>query len=97
MIICTSLPLILCMKFPIYIDTERIHDLRQIPFLIGTLYGGPLIGIILLGIMLIFRVIFYGVNFLIGIVYMAMLIVAAFSSSKFKNLNRRKSLACLCF
>ncbi|MDM5188862.1 HAMP domain-containing sensor histidine kinase [Bacillus sp. DX4.1] len=92
MIICTSLPLILCMKFPIYIDLERIHDLRQIPFLIGTLYGGPLIGIVLLGIMLLFRVIFYGVNFLIVIVYITMLIVAAFSSSKFKNLNRRKKL-----
>ncbi|WP_275425522.1 LytS/YhcK type 5TM receptor domain-containing protein, partial [Bacillus pseudomycoides] len=63
-IICTSIPLILCMKFPIYIDENCVHDLRQIPFLIGTLYGGLPVGIALLSIMLLIRFVFYGVNFL---------------------------------
>ncbi|WP_439741551.1 ATP-binding protein [Bacillus pseudomycoides] len=91
-IICTSIPLILCMKFPIYIDENCVHDLRQIPFLIGTLYGGLPVGIALLSIMLLIRFVFYGVNFLTVIVYITMLVFTAFSSSKFKQLNRRKKL-----
>jgi len=91
-IICTSIPLILCMKFPIYIDENCIHDLRQIPFLIGTLYGGLPVGIALLSIMLLIRFVFYGVNFLTVIVYITMLIFTAYSSSKFNQLNRRKKL-----
>lgn len=91
-IICTSVPLILCMKFPIYIDDYRIHDLRQIPFLIGTLYGGFPIGLALLVIMLLARFIFYGINFLTIIVYVTMLIITAFSSSKFNKLNRKKKV-----
>ncbi|MBY0599450.1 sensor histidine kinase [Bacillus bingmayongensis] len=91
-IICTSVPLILCMKYPIYIDENCVHDLRQIPFLIGTLYGGLPVGIALLTIMLLIRFIFYGVNFLTVIVYITMLIFTAFSSSKFNQLNRKKKL-----
>ncbi|MDM5186208.1 HAMP domain-containing sensor histidine kinase [Bacillus sp. DX4.1] len=91
-IICTSVPLILCMKFPIYIDENCVHDLRQIPFLIGTLYGGLPVGIALLSIMLLIRFVFYGVNFLTVIVYITMLIFTAYSSSKFNQLNRRKKL-----
>ncbi|PHB19361.1 two-component sensor histidine kinase [Bacillus pseudomycoides] len=91
-IICTSIPLILCMKFPIYIDENCVHDLRQIPFLIGTLYSGLPVGIALLSIMLLIRFVFYGVNFLTVIVYITMLIFTAYSSSKFNQLNRRKKL-----
>ncbi|PEI91261.1 two-component sensor histidine kinase [Bacillus pseudomycoides] len=91
-VICTSVPLILCMKYPIYIDENCVHDLRQIPFFIGTLYGGLPVGIALLTIMLLIRFVFYGVNFLTVIVYITMLVFTAFSSSKFKQLNRRKKL-----
>ncbi|WP_459503727.1 ATP-binding protein [Bacillus sp. C1] len=91
-VICTSVPLILCMKFPIYIDEYCVHDLRQIPILIGTLYGGLPVGVALLCIMLLIRFVFYGVNFLTVIVYITILIFTAYSSSKFKQLNRRKKL-----
>ncbi|MBC6973359.1 HAMP domain-containing histidine kinase [Bacillus sp. Xin] len=91
-VICTSIPLILCMKYPIYIDENCVHDLRQIPFFIGTLYGGLPVGIALLTIMLLIRFVFYGVNFLTVIVYIVMLIFTALASSKFNQLNRRKKL-----
>ncbi|WJE55065.1 HAMP domain-containing sensor histidine kinase [Bacillus cereus] len=91
-VICTSIPLILCMKYPIYIDENCVHDLRQIPFFIGTLYGGLPVGIALLTIMLLIRFVFYGVNFLTVIVYIIMLIFTALSSSKFNQLTRRKKL-----
>ncbi|MCI0765783.1 HAMP domain-containing sensor histidine kinase [Bacillus sp. TL12] len=91
-VICTSIPLILCMRYPIYIDENCVHDLRQIPFFIGTLYGGLPVGIALLTIMLLIRFVFYGVNFLTVIVYIVMLIFTALASSKFNQLNRRKKL-----
>ncbi|HDR8072384.1 TPA: HAMP domain-containing histidine kinase [Bacillus cereus] len=92
MVICTGIPLILCMNFPIYIDKYHIHDLRQIPILIGTLYGGLQVGITLLMMMLLFRFGFYGFDFLTIVVYVIILIIAAVSSSKFNRLNRRNKL-----
>ncbi|MDM5221304.1 ATP-binding protein [Peribacillus sp. NJ11] len=89
---CMSIPIILCMKFPIYIDEYCVHDLRQIPFIIGTLYGGWPVGAALLVIILTFRFAFYGFNFLTLIVYIVIFIITALFSSKFKNFNRKNKL-----
>jgi two-component system, sporulation sensor kinase B len=87
-----SIPIILCMKFPIYIDEYCVHDLRQIPFIIGTLYGGWPVGAALLVIILTFRFAFYGFNLLTLIVYIVIFIITALFSSKFKNFNRKNKL-----
>jgi two-component system sporulation sensor kinase B len=87
-----SIPIILCMKFPIYIDEYCVHDLRQIPFIIGTLYGGWPVGSALLVIILTFRFAFYGFNLLTLIVYIVIFIITALFSSKFKNFNRKNKL-----
>ncbi|KFN01689.1 5TMR of 5TMR-LYT family protein [Bacillus clarus] len=92
-ILCTSVPLILCMRYPIYMDENCIHDLRQIPFLIGTLYGGFPVGIVLLIILFVTRIIFYGFNILTIIVYGTMFIITAFASSKFNTYNRKRKVA----
>ncbi|MEY8191867.1 ATP-binding protein [Peribacillus simplex] len=89
---CMSIPIILCMKFPIYIDEYCVHDLRQIPFIIGTLYGGWPVGAALFVIILTFRFAFYGFNFLTLIVYIVIFIITALFSSKFKNFNRKNKL-----
>lgn len=89
---CMSIPIILCMKFPIYIDEYCVHDLRQIPFIIGTLYGGWPVGAALLVIILTFRFALYGFNFLTLIVYIVIFIITALFSSKFKNFNRKNKL-----
>ncbi|MFE4705405.1 ATP-binding protein [Peribacillus simplex] len=89
---CMSIPIILCMKFPIYIDEYCVHDLRQIPFIIGTLYGGWPVGAALLVIILTFRFAFYGFNSLTLIVYIVIFIITALFSSKFKNSNRKNKL-----
>ncbi|MGE7881729.1 LytS/YhcK type 5TM receptor domain-containing protein [Bacillus sp. NPDC094077] len=88
-ILCTSIPLILCMRYPIYMDGNYIHDLRQIPVIIGTLYGGFPVGIILFTILLITRFLFYGFNVLTVIVYGIMFIITAFASAKFNTYNRK--------
>ncbi|MFJ7467251.1 ATP-binding protein [Peribacillus frigoritolerans] len=87
--VCMSIPIILCMKFPIYIDEYCVHDLRQIPFIIGTLYGGWPVGAALLVIILTFRFAFYGFNLLTLTVYIVIFIITALFSSKFKNFNRK--------
>ncbi|MED2847125.1 LytS/YhcK type 5TM receptor domain-containing protein [Bacillus toyonensis] len=92
-ILCTSIPLILCMRYPIYMDESCIHDLRQIPVIIGTLYGGFPVGIILFTILLITRVLFYGFNMLTVIVYGTMFIITAFASTKFNAYNRKVKVA----
>ncbi|MED3089735.1 HAMP domain-containing sensor histidine kinase [Bacillus toyonensis] len=92
-ILCTSIPLILCMRYPIYMDESCIHDLRQIPVIIGTLYGGFPVGIILFTILLITRVLFYGFNILTVIVYGTMFIITAFASTKFNRYNRKVKVA----
>ncbi|PHB57018.1 two-component sensor histidine kinase [Bacillus toyonensis] len=92
-ILCTSIPLILCMRYPIYMDESCIHDLRQIPVIIGTLYGGFPVGIILFTILLITRVLFYGFNMLTVIVYGTMFIITAFASTKFNTYNRKVKVA----
>jgi two-component system sporulation sensor kinase B len=91
-IICTGFPLLLCMKFPIYIADNCVHDLRQIPFLIGTLYGGGIVGGVLLLILLTVRFVFYGFQFLTIIVYVTMLIITALVSPTFRQLNRTGKL-----
>lgn len=89
---CMSLPSILCMKFPIYIDEYCIHDLRQIPFLIGILYGGWPVGAALLIILLAIRFFIYGFNSLTLIVYIVIFIITALFSKKFSMFNRKNKL-----
>ncbi|MCC2338922.1 sensor histidine kinase [Bacillus tropicus] len=92
-ILCTSIPLILCMRYPIYMDESCIHDLRQIPVIIGTLYGGFPVGITLFAILLIIRFSFYGFSMLTMLVYGIMFIITAFASAKFNTYNRKIKVA----
>lgn len=92
---CASVPIILCMSFPIYIDKYCIHDFRQIPFVIGILYGGWPVGTALLIILLIVRSVMYGFNALTVVVYAAIFILTALFSKKFNTLSRKNKLLSL--
>jgi two-component system, sporulation sensor kinase B len=91
--VCMGLPIILCMKFPIYIDEQCIHDFRQIPFLVGTLYGGGIVGFILLLTLLAARSLIYGFEYITAVVYITMFIIAALVSPTFKALKRSSKLS----
>jgi len=90
--ICTSLPIVLCMKFPIYFDEYCVHDLRQIPLFIGTLYGGWVVGAGLLFILLATRIALYGFNVLTLIVYIVIYSTTAIFSTKFNLQNKKNKL-----
>lgn len=80
------------MMFPIYIADNCVHDLRQIPFLIGTLYGGWVVGGTLLFILLAVRFFFYGFQLITVVVYITMFIIAALVSPTFRQLSRTDKL-----
>jgi len=87
-----SLPIVLCMKFPIYIDQYCVHDLRQIPLFIGTLYGGWTAGAALLIISLFTRFAIYGFNSLTLVVYLVLYLATALFSTKFNRMNKKSKL-----
>ena len=47
--------IVLCMLVPVAFDRGFVWDLRWIPFILGALYGGYRLGILLLGIILFIR------------------------------------------
>lgn len=56
-----SLSIILCLKFPFeFISDGYIFDLRQVPTIVGALYGGPLVSAILFVVASVYRLIIGG-------------------------------------
>ena len=91
--VCMGFSIILCMKFPIYIDEQCVHDFRQIPFLVGTLYGGGIVGFILLLILLAARSLIYGFEYITAIVYMTIFVITVLVSPMFHTLKRSNKLS----
>ncbi|WP_374717166.1 ATP-binding protein [Geobacillus thermodenitrificans] len=89
---CLALASVLCMRFPIYIDPTCVHDFRQIPFLLGTLYGGGIVGAVFFAVLMLARTILYGFQSLTFVVYAIMFVVAAAASPLFRRLPRSGKL-----
>lgn len=51
----SSILILLCMTFPVPFYTGHIFDLRQVPFIIGALYGGRKVAVMLLLILVSYR------------------------------------------
>ncbi|WP_297990457.1 HAMP domain-containing sensor histidine kinase [Anoxybacillus sp.] len=92
LVACLSVPLILCMKYPIYIAPDCVHDLRQVPFLIGTFYGGWAVSLPLLLILLLARWGMYGYQFITVVVYVMMFVFGSLFSPIFQRLSRKQRL-----
>lgn len=61
MTVLFSISLILCMLFPYqFITDDYIFDLRQVPMIVGALYGGPLVSAILFLVASISRILIGG-------------------------------------
>ena len=54
--------IVLCMLVPVAFDRGFVWDLRWIPFILGALYGGYRLGILLLGIILFIRMFTGGIT-----------------------------------
>ncbi len=53
--ILSMLSIGLCMVFPFSIGDGLVFDLRRVPFILGVLYGGPRIGMLLLAFLIVTR------------------------------------------
>jgi two-component system sporulation sensor kinase B len=58
--ILLSISVILCLSFPYHYLKHYIFDFREVPLVIGVLYGGPLVGGALLAILMAYRYIIGG-------------------------------------
>ena len=77
MTILFSISIILCMIFPYqFLTDEYIFDLRQVPMIVGALYGGPLISAILFIVSSIGRAIIGGDGMYIAILNQLLIAVA---------------------
>ncbi|MGE7760300.1 ATP-binding protein [Peribacillus sp. NPDC097895] len=78
------LSLVLCMLFPVVIEVDFVWDLRWIPFLLGGLYGGWRLGIILIVITLLIRFLTGGENgFYISCITFPLIGISLFFISKY--------------
>ncbi|MGE7765857.1 ATP-binding protein [Peribacillus sp. NPDC096540] len=78
------LSLVLCMLFPVVVEEHFVWDLRWIPFLIGSLYGGYRLGFLLIAITLIIRYLTGGENgFYISCITFPLIGISSFFISKY--------------
>ncbi|WP_162144546.1 ATP-binding protein [Ectobacillus panaciterrae] len=91
-VITAGISIVLCMLSPIDVIENCIHDMRQIPFVLGILYGGWPVGIILLGILITFRILIYGYTFISVIVYITMFFLALFFIRPYAQMKKRKRI-----
>lgn len=72
-----SISIILCITFPVSQSSGYFYDLRQIPILIGTFYGGYHVGLILTGIMVVYRFLLGGSGLINTILFYSVFISLA--------------------
>ncbi|MRG85610.1 ATP-binding protein [Salinibacillus xinjiangensis] len=86
--IASSIAIILCITFHTDIQTGYIYDLRHIPLLLGTLYGGPVVGVGLFLVQSIYRMFFGGVGLYLSlIVALLILLVSIVFYKRFLAIN----------
>lgn len=86
---CTS---ILCLSFPVHIN-ESILDLRLIPYIVGTLYGGKGVGRFVLITSLFYRFYLGGVGFYISIAeYLLVCMTLLLIINKYHNYSFLKKI-----
>lgn len=90
-----SLSIILCMVFPYQIMSDHyIFDLRQVPIIVGALYGGPLVGAILFGVAAIVRILIGGDGMYIAILNLFIVAIAVpFLRALYMRINRSGKVA----
>ncbi|GAE26372.1 sporulation kinase B homolog 1 [Halalkalibacter wakoensis JCM 9140] len=94
----SAISIVLCMSFPWNISPNFIFDFRQVPFIIGILYGGRKVGLTLLFVLLGYRY-FLGLGegfYTSIIIYPLIFLAIAFFSAQFRsttNFSRKMTIA----
>ncbi|MCP3761015.1 hypothetical protein NLX67_01220 [Domibacillus sp. A3M-37] len=75
----------LCMLFPASLENDFIRDLRRIPLILGMLYGGPVLSIFLLSMILTARFFTGGDGLIIPFISYSFLFIAIMLVSRHKE------------
>jgi two-component system, sporulation sensor kinase B len=87
----------LCITFPVKITENYFYDLREIPFIVGGLYGGPLAALGLFLLTVGYRFLFGGLGIGITIITLSFLSVfSAILSKQFIKMRIRNKLFTAC-
>lgn len=94
MLSLSSVSMILCMTYPIYLDSGFIFDLRYIPFIIVALFGGYKNAFILYLILNIYRFIIGGDGFIPSFLFSTFIFVLVYiGSRKYVQLQSRARIS----
>ncbi len=89
--VASSISIILCMTFAFPINDHYLYDLRYVPLILGTLYGGYRVGIGLFVVLVTYRLFFGGIGIIITF-FTTIILVAFASLLSRKFLNSRTSI-----
>ncbi|RXT06534.1 HAMP domain-containing sensor histidine kinase [Ammoniphilus sp. CFH 90114] len=96
-----AISIILCMTFPVTLLDGHRYDLRDVPLLIGILYGGIEVGLLLTGLMIFYRYVLGGDGLYLTILTHAIVLPFVFYGiHRFEQYSRNKRMriaAILCF
>jgi two-component system, sporulation sensor kinase B len=88
-----AIAIIFCITFPVNFDSEYLFDLRQIPFWLGGLYGGPLASVFLCIVTVGYRSLFGGKGFIITIISaIFQTVISVLLSKKFITLSSKQKI-----
>ncbi|UOY94597.1 ATP-binding protein [Ectobacillus sp. JY-23] len=90
LLIAAAVSIVLCMLSPIDVIANCVHDMRQIPFMLGILYGGWPIGGILLAVLIGFRTMIYGYTMISTVVYITMFVLTLFFVKPFARMKSKQ-------
>lgn len=85
-----AVSILLCMTFPVYIMPGYIYDLRLVPLLMASLYGGYRVGLLLFAMLAVYRYFLGGHGFTVMMItYPVFLAVAFYFFSRFRSYTRK--------
>lgn len=94
MAIILALSMILCMSYPIHLESGFIFDLRYIPFIFVSLYGGYKYGFLLLIVLNIYRFVIGGEGFVESLLFsICIWILLSMSKVEFFQSKARNRIA----
>jgi two-component system sporulation sensor kinase B len=88
-----SFAVVFCMSFPFTVFPGYIYDLRILPFIIATLYGGLRSGLFVALVLLLYRYLIGGNGFIVTcITYIPIFIFSVIFLNFYKRLSKKKTI-----
>jgi two-component system sporulation sensor kinase B len=87
-----GISLILCLSFPYHFIGKFFFDFRQVPLVIGVLYGGPIVGGALFAVSMAYRYIINGQGTYLGLLITLGTYISLVAMTRNHRLSKRSKL-----